>query len=45
MLFQQIITVYNDKHRKPINTFCGQNAELFIVNAGGTDSYNCALKS
>jgi hypothetical protein len=27
-LFKEIIAVYPEDHRKPINTLCGQNAEL-----------------
>jgi hypothetical protein len=38
MLFGEIITVYFENHTKPINKFCGQNAELIIAKAGGTCS-------
>jgi hypothetical protein len=34
MLFKEIIAVYSEKHMKPINKICGQNAELLIVKAG-----------
>jgi hypothetical protein len=44
-LFKEIIAAYPENHTKPINTLCGQNAELFIIKAGGTYSYHCALKS
>jgi hypothetical protein len=40
----EIIAVYTENHTKPINTPCGQNAELLIVKAGGTYSYHWALK-
>jgi hypothetical protein len=40
MLFKEIILVYSEDHTKPINTFCGENAEMFIVKAGGTCSYH-----
>jgi hypothetical protein len=29
---------------KPINTFCGQNSELQIVNTAGKYGYNWTLK-
>jgi hypothetical protein len=32
MLFKGEIAIYNEKHKKPINT----NAELLIIKAGGT---------
>jgi hypothetical protein len=31
MLFEEIIAAYSENHTKPINTQCGQNAELPIV--------------
>jgi hypothetical protein len=40
MLFEEIIVVYSENHMKPINTLCGQNAELLIVKAGGTRIYH-----
>jgi hypothetical protein len=40
MLFKEIIAVYSDIHAKHIN----KNAELSIVEAGGTYSYHWALK-
>jgi hypothetical protein len=43
MLFKEIIAAYSENHMKPINTLCGQNADL-IVEAGGTYSYHWALK-
>jgi hypothetical protein len=36
MVFEEIIAVYCEKRTKPMNTLCGQNAELMIVKAGGT---------
>jgi hypothetical protein len=35
MLFKEIIAVYHENHTKPINTLCGQNAELLNVKSGG----------
>jgi hypothetical protein len=34
MLYKEIIAVYSHNHTKPIH--CGQNTELFNVNAGST---------
>jgi hypothetical protein len=36
----EIIVVCTENHMKPINTLCGQNAELLIVKADGTYSYH-----
>jgi hypothetical protein len=44
MQFKEIITVYSENCAKPINTLCGQNAELLIIKAGGAHSYHWALK-
>jgi hypothetical protein len=44
MLFKEIIAVYSENHRKPINTAFGQNAELLVIKAGGTHSYHLPLK-
>jgi hypothetical protein len=44
MLFKEIIAVYSENHMKPINTLCGQNAELLIVKECGTYSYYEASK-
>jgi hypothetical protein len=41
MLLGETISVKNENHMKPINTLCGQNAELLIRKAGGTYSYHC----
>jgi hypothetical protein len=41
ILFREIITVYSGNHAKPINTLCGQNAELLNVKVGG--KYHCAV--
>jgi hypothetical protein len=38
MLFTEIIAVYSNNHTEPIDTLCGQNAELLNVKAGGTYS-------
>jgi hypothetical protein len=43
-LFKEIIAVYCENHTKSVNKLCEQNAELFIVKAGGTYSYHWALK-
>jgi hypothetical protein len=39
----EIIDIYSDNHRKYINKQCGNNAEMFNADAGGTYSYHCAL--
>jgi hypothetical protein len=39
MLFKEIIAIYSENHRKPINTVCGQNVELLTVKADGTYNY------
>jgi hypothetical protein len=44
VLFREIINVFSEDHTKPINTFCGQSAEVLIVKTGGTYSYHWALK-
>jgi hypothetical protein len=44
MLFKEIIAVYSENHTKPINTLCGQNADLLIIKSGGTHHYHRALK-
>jgi hypothetical protein len=44
MLLREIIDVYSDNHTEPINTLCGQSAELLIVKVGGTYKYQCFLK-
>jgi hypothetical protein len=41
MLFREIIDVNFESYIKPINTLCGQNAELMNVKEGDT----CVLKS
>jgi membrane protease subunit (stomatin/prohibitin family) len=43
MLFKEITALYYEDVSKPINVFCGQNAELFIVEAGGTYSYHISF--
>jgi hypothetical protein len=44
MVSSEVIAVYSEIHTKPINTLCGQNAELVNVKTGGTYSYHWALK-
>jgi hypothetical protein len=44
LLFKEIIAVYSEMHTKSTNAFCGQNAKVFILIAGGTYSYHWALK-
>jgi hypothetical protein len=34
----EAIAVYSENHEKPINSLCGQNAELLIVKKGGSYS-------
>jgi hypothetical protein len=38
MLYREIIAVCSQIHMKNINTLCGQNVELLIVEPGGTYS-------
>jgi hypothetical protein len=39
------LMLFNSENRtKPVNALCGQNAEVLIVEAGGTYSYHLALK-
>jgi hypothetical protein len=38
MLFEEIIAVYSANHMKLINTLCGQNTEVLIVETSGTYS-------
>jgi hypothetical protein len=45
MLFSEIIAVYSDNYTKLINTLLGQNAELLIIKAGGTQSCHWAVKT
>jgi hypothetical protein len=45
VLFREKLAVCSDNHKKPINTLCGQNAELLIVEAGGTCGYHCDFKT
>jgi hypothetical protein len=45
MLFREIIAVYSENRKKPINILRAQNAELLNVEAGGTYSAFCSLKS
>jgi hypothetical protein len=43
MLFRQTAAVYCVNHTEHINTLCGQSAESFSVEAGGTYSNHCAV--
>jgi tRNA G37 N-methylase Trm5 len=38
---REVIAVYSNNHSKPIDTLCGQNAELLNVKEAGTCSYHC----
>jgi hypothetical protein len=38
MLFSEKVAVYCENRTKQINTLCGQNAESYSVEAGGTYS-------
>jgi hypothetical protein len=44
MLFKEIMAVYSEHNKKPINTLNGRNAELLNVKGGGTYDYYSALK-
>jgi hypothetical protein len=44
MLVIVIIVAYSAKHKKPINTLCGKNADLLDAKPGGTYSYHRSLK-
>ena len=44
MLYREIIAVCSQIHTKNINTLCGQNVELLIVEPGGTYSDHYALE-
>lgn len=35
MTFKEITAVQYEHHSKQINTLCGQNAVLWIINTGG----------
>jgi hypothetical protein len=44
MLFREVTAVYFENYIIPINSFCGQNAELLNVIVNGTYIYHCVLK-
>jgi hypothetical protein len=44
MIFKEVITMYCENHIKHPNMFCGENVVFFNVQAGGANSYHCALK-
>jgi hypothetical protein len=43
-LVREIIAVYSENHTKPINTLCGQNLKLLVVEARGTFIYHSDSK-
>jgi hypothetical protein len=43
MLFCKVIAVYSENHTEPVTTFCGQNAKLLNVKAGGAYNYQWHL--
>ena len=43
MLYREIIAVCSEIHTKHINTMCGQNVELLIVNPSVTYSNHWAV--
>jgi hypothetical protein len=43
-LFKELICVYTENLTKHTNIFCGQNAELLLVKAGGAYNYHWVLK-
>ena len=45
MLYREIIAVCSQIHTKHINTLCGQNVELLIVEPGGTYCNHWDLKN
>jgi hypothetical protein len=38
-ILKEIFAVYSVNHIKPVNTPCGQNAELLSVKAGGMSTF------
>jgi hypothetical protein len=44
MLFRETVAVYFENRTGHTDTLCGQNAESWCVNAGGTYSNHWALK-
>jgi hypothetical protein len=42
-MFGEIIAVYSENHKKPVDTLCRHNAELQIVNVDVTYSYQRVL--
>jgi hypothetical protein len=45
ILFRDIIAVYSENHKKPINTLYEQNVEIILmIKADGTYSYHWALR-
>jgi hypothetical protein len=45
MPFREITTVYSQNYTKHLNSLCGQNGEIFNVEAGGVYSNHYALNS
>jgi hypothetical protein len=44
MLFKETVAVYYENHMEQTDTLCGQNAESWYLEAGGTYSNHSALK-
>jgi hypothetical protein len=46
MLLKEIVYVYSENRPKHLNTFCGEKADIFNVEAGCVSLYNycCSLK-
>jgi hypothetical protein len=44
MLYNEIIAVCSEIHKKLINTLCGQNVEFVSVKHGGTYSNHWSVK-
>jgi hypothetical protein len=44
ILVREIMALFPENHKKPINAPCGQSSELLNVKAGGTYSYLSPLK-
>jgi hypothetical protein len=44
MLFLEVTTVYSENYELPVNTLCGQGAELLKIRACVAHKYHIALK-
>jgi hypothetical protein len=40
MPFKEIIVIFSQNNTKPMNTLCGQNAQLRTIKARGIGTYN-----